>query len=183
VAHIGTVYPTSTPRYYFDAIDSLPDAARDRIETHFVGRITDQERPYFANRKAHIVEHGFVPQQEAIRFMEEADVLLLVMTDPNFASGKIYEYLATGKPILAISPAGGEVEDVIWTTGAGWVISPDDPEALRAVLMNILDRYSKGELAGQSRRDRVEAYARPQLAEQFAGYVKRLLGNHPAALT
>jgi len=44
---------------------------------------------------------GYVPQAEALRCMEETDYLLLTMSDPTATTGKIYEYMATGKPIVA----------------------------------------------------------------------------------
>ncbi|MBI5086329.1 MAG: glycosyltransferase [Acidobacteria bacterium] len=175
VAHVGTVYPTSTPRYYLDALESLEPGQRDVFETHFVGRITDQERPYLQGRSAHIVERGFVPQAEAIREMEQADVLLLNMTDPNFASGKIFDYLATGKPILAISPTGGEVDEVIRNTGAGWLADPSDPAALRRILLEIIERARSGSLAGASLPEKVREFSRPVLARRMASELQALL--------
>jgi len=175
VAHVGTVYPAATPRYYLDAVDALEDAARARISTHFVGRITEEERPSLAGRKSHIVEHGFVPQPQAVAAMAEADVLLLTMTDPSFTSGKIYDYLATGKPILAISPRGGEVDDVLRETGAGWLADPNHPESIREALVEILALHGSGRLASRSMPDRVARYARPNLAAFLAGRLHSLL--------
>lgn len=180
VAHVGTVYATATPRYYLDALDALAPEHRDRIETHFIGRITDGERGTLQNRFSKIVERGFVPQPEAIKCMEEADLLLLTMTDPNFTSGKIYEYLATGKPILAISPRGGEVDDVLRETGAGWSVDPADPAALQTALREILALFDSGTLGSRSRRERVLRYSRPHLVEQLAGHLTALVGT-PAA--
>lgn len=175
VAHVGTVYPHSTPRFYFDGIESLPEAERDLFETHFIGRITEQERSVFAGRAIRIIERGFLPQAEAIRAMEEADVLLLTMTDPNFTSGKIYEYLATGKPILAVSPAGGEVDEVIRETGAGWVVDPAKPEDMTARLREISAVFREGRLKAGCERSRAERYSRPRLAEEFAAMLRSLL--------
>jgi len=175
VAHVGTVYPTATPRFYLDALDALDDETRSRISTHFVGRITAEERPSMLNRKSHIVEHGFVPQHQAVEAMAEADILLLTMTDPSFTSGKIYDYLATGKPILAISPKGGEVDDVLRETGAGWLADPNEPGSIRDALLEILALHDSGQLASRSNPDRVARYARPSLVASFAERLHALL--------
>ena len=175
VAHVGTVYPTATPRFYLDALDALDDETRARISTHFVGRITAEERPAMLNRKSHIVEHGFVPQSQAVDAMAEADILLLTMTDPSFTSGKIYDYLATGKPILAISPKGGEVDDVLRETGAGWLADPNEPGSIRNALLEILALRDSGRLASRSDPDRIARYARPNLVASFAGSLHALL--------
>ncbi len=175
VAHVGTVYLTATPRFYLDALDALDDETRSRISTHFVGRITDEERPSMLNRKSHVVEHGFVPQRQAVEAMAEADVLLLTMTDPSFTSGKIYDYLATGKPILAISPKGGEVDDVLRETGAGWLADPNEPGSIRDAMLEILALRDSGQLASRSNPDRIAHYARPSLVASFAERLHVLL--------
>lgn len=175
VAHVGTVYPHSTPRYYFQGLESLPQTDRDRFETHFIGRITEEERSVFTGRALRIVERGFLPQPEAVRAMEEADILLLTMTDPHFTSGKIYEYLATGKPVLAVSPSGGEVDEVIRETGAGWVVDPAKPEEMRARLREILAAFAGGRLPAGCDKRRAERYSRPRLAEEFAAMLRSLL--------
>jgi glycosyltransferase involved in cell wall biosynthesis len=175
VAHVGTVYPTATPRFYLDALDALDDRTRARISTHFVGRVTDEERGSMLKRKSHIVEHGFVPQSQAVEAMAEADVLLLTMTDPSFTSGKIYDYLATGKPILAISPRGGEVDDVLRETGAGWLADPSQPGSIRDALLEILALRDSGVLASRSRPEHVARYARPSLVASFATRLQALL--------
>lgn len=175
VAHVGTVYPTATPRFYLDAVESLPPAVGARITTHFVGRITAEERHVMENRTAHIVEHGFVPQAKAVEAMAEADLLLLTMTDPSFTSGKIYDYLATGKPILAISPRGGEVDDVLAETGAGWLADPSEPGSIQAALTEILTLLDAGKLASRSNPERVARYSRPRLVAGFAERIHQLL--------
>ncbi len=177
VAHVGTVYPHSTPRYYFDGLESLPEAERDLFETHFIGRITPAERGVFAGRALRIVERGFLPQAEAIREMEEADILLLTMTDPNFTSGKIYEYLATGKPVLAVSPPGGEVDEVMRETDAGWVVDPARPEDMRSRLREIAAAFRGGRLPRGCERSRAERYSRPRLAAEFANMLRSLAGQ------
>jgi len=99
----------------------------------------------------------------------------LTMTDPNFTSGKIYEYLATGKPILAVSPPGGEVDEVMRETGAGWVVDPAKPEEMTARLREILSAFVAGRLQAGCERSRAERYSRPRLAAEFAAMLRSLL--------
>ena len=117
VTHVGTVYKPSSPRYYLDALDGMPEDIRSRIETRFVGRVTDSERPVFESRKSRVRMFGFKPHAEALRQMEESDFLLLTMTDEVTLPGKFFEYMATGKPILAVSPPGGEVDRILRDRG------------------------------------------------------------------
>ena len=52
VTHVGTVYKTASPRFYLDAVDSLPEEIRSQIETRFVGRVAESERVLMEGRRA-----------------------------------------------------------------------------------------------------------------------------------
>lgn len=165
VTYVGTVYSATSPRCYFEALDALPEALRSRVQTRFVGRISDDQRQMLASRRdVDII--GFVPQEEALRLMEETDYLLLTMHDPTATTGKIYEYLATGKPILAFSPEGGEVARTLAETGAGCCLDPSDspgnPARLEAVLGGGRTGSFHPDLAA------IRRYERPRLIAEFA---------------
>ena len=49
-------------------------------------------------------------------------------------SGKVFEYVAVGRPILAAVPPDGAAAELIRETGAGIVAPPDDVDAIRAAL-------------------------------------------------
>jgi glycosyltransferase involved in cell wall biosynthesis len=61
-------------------------------------------------------------------------------------SGKVFEYLASGRPILAAVPADGAAADLIRETGAGVVAAPDDVEALKEALHGLHARFAGGGL-------------------------------------
>jgi glycosyltransferase involved in cell wall biosynthesis len=134
VTHMGTVYKTATPKYYLDALDALPEEIRSRFETRFIGRISESEKAVFEGRKSNIRLLGFMPQAEALRWVEETDYLLLTMTDPISLPGKLFEYLATGKPVLAITPPDSEVDRVVRAEGVGVCASPADRAGLTEAL-------------------------------------------------
>jgi len=165
VSYVGTVYSTTSPKSYLEALASLPEDIRSRIETRFIGRIADDQRELLeSNSSVRLL--GYMKQGEALKLMEETDFLLVVMQDPNFATGKIYEYLASGKPIVALSPDGGEVAKTIEETGAGWCIDPSNISAIA----NLLSKLATGEVRDTSCRDEeaIRSYERPRLAAKFA---------------
>jgi glycosyltransferase involved in cell wall biosynthesis len=61
-------------------------------------------------------------------------------------SGKLFEYLAAARPILAAVPPDGAAAELIRETGAGVVAAPDDPEALREALAGLHERFRSGGL-------------------------------------
>jgi glycosyltransferase involved in cell wall biosynthesis len=134
VTHVGTATKASSPRFYVGALEALSAAIRSKVETRFIGRITDAERAVLETENAEIRLLGFMPQNQAIRYMEETDFLLMTMTDGVSLPGKLFEYLATGKPIIAISPDGGEVQRILAETQAGWCVDPNNLGNITALL-------------------------------------------------
>jgi glycosyltransferase involved in cell wall biosynthesis len=167
VSYTGTVYSTTSARHYLDALDRLPEHICSQVETRFIGRIAEEERPFFENRKSKIAKFGFVPQTEALRLMEESDFLLVTMLDPTATSGKIYEYLPTGKPIIAIA-VEGELSQLIRETSAGWHIDPAKPEALTALLEQLFDPSRRLLNHFCPNWEAIRSYERPRLAGVFA---------------
>ena len=173
VSHMGTVYKTASPRYYLDALDNLPGEIREQFETRFIGRVSEGEKAALENRKSHVDVLGFVPQREALKMLEETDYVLLTLADDQSLPGKLFEYLATGKPILALSTPGGEVERILRETGAGWCADPRDPEAVCTMLRKALE-CARGQRPGiEPDWNAIRRYERPRLAEELAQCLDR----------
>ena len=90
-------------------------------------------------------------------------------------SGKVFEYLAAERPILAAVPPDGAAADLIRETGAGVIAPPDDVEALKDALAELYERFANGGLPGTSipeaTRHRLSRRAR---AEELAELVTSL---------
>jgi glycosyltransferase involved in cell wall biosynthesis len=104
----------------------------------------------------------------------DSEALLLLVPDAGgrgkgVLSGKVYEYLAAGRPILAVVPPDGAAAELVRETGAGIVAAPDDVEGIRDALLELHGRYANGGLPSVelepgdeerlSRRARVEEMA------------------------
>jgi glycosyltransferase involved in cell wall biosynthesis len=172
VSHVGTVYSASSPRYYLDALDTLPDEVRQKFQTRFIGRVTDTELPYVSNRKSEVKLAGFMPQTEALKEMGAADYLLLIMTDAASLTGKVFEYLATGKPILAIAHPEGEVARLLQFTGAGWCAAPDDLDGIREMILRAHERARTGSAPFKPNWDAIRRYERPRLVQEFGELIR-----------
>jgi glycosyltransferase involved in cell wall biosynthesis len=172
VTHVGTVYKTASPRFYLDAADALPEEVRSRLETRFVGRISDSEQATMEGRKSRVNCVGFIPQAEALKYMEDTDYLLLTMTNDISVPGKIFEYMAAGKPILAITAPGSEVDQILRETGAGLSAPPDDPDALKALLMRAYLAWRRGVPLVSRNGESVRRYERPRLVEAYGALMR-----------
>lgn len=83
---------------------------------------------------------GYVDHPEAIEYMKNARVLLLLIRNTPFnkciTTGKIFEYLAARRPILGIGPENGEAAQILRETGRGIMIDYSDREKIKEYLLS-----------------------------------------------
>ena len=170
VAYFGTLYNNRiySPENYLRAIEQLPDNIREAIETRFVGRITPDAEPLFTNRRATLHRYGFLPKRRGIRLLEDADVLLLIATDPGSHAAKLFDYLGTGKPILALSPCGGEIDLLLRETGAGMCVDPWNVDSIAAALIRCFDALATNRPISTPNLQAIEQYSWPMIMCRFA---------------
>jgi glycosyltransferase involved in cell wall biosynthesis len=120
----------------------------------------------------------FVTHENALASMTDADVLLFIRKDDwvgRIAHGnKLFEYLAMGRPILAIAPPG-DATRLITSQDAGLVAAPDDVPAIVQGLRAFLTAKVTDELSAK-RPDpsRLRRFHRRELAGQLARLLDRL---------
>ncbi len=167
VAHMGTVATASSPRFFLDALEAMPDQIQSEIEVRFIGRVASNEQSVLQSRKSDVKLLGFMPQAQALQELAKADYALVVMTDAASVTGKIFEYLATGKPILAVAPMDGEVARVLRETGAGWCADPGDRAGLMQMIQTAYDVLRRGGENLQRNPAAIRKYERPRLAAEY----------------
>jgi Glycosyltransferase Family 4 len=170
VTYFGTLYATAPYDIskYLAALDSLPEQIRDRIETRFIGRIAAEAEPLLAGRKARLVKLGFFPREEGVRKLQESDYLLVAANDPTQHAAKLFDYLLTGLPTIALSPAEGQVAQLLRDTGGGVAVNGTDPDAIRRTLLDAFARL-QGEPNGfpVPNREAIAAYDRKNLTAEL----------------
>ena len=94
----------------------------------------------------------YAPRARSLELQRDSEANLLLIPDAGgrgkgVLSGKVFEYLAARRPILAAVPPDGAAAELIRETGAGVVVAPDDVEGLVAALRELHERFSGGGLA------------------------------------
>ncbi len=167
VTFFGTVYPYTSPGPFLEAMEGLPEELRSRIEVRFIGRVSPEESATLEAHGGMVRQMGFMPHSQALHWLEETDCLLLPVDNATAHAGKLFEYLATGKPILAISPTHGEIASLIRSTGAGWCADPADAESIRGMVTRLYECLREGRPTIQPNREAVREYERPRLVSRL----------------
>lgn len=118
---------------------------------------------------AYIDERGVVSHDEALSLMRAADILYLSHVDPErqwVVPGKLYEYLASGAPVLALTHPGKETARIIEQVGGGVVLAPEDPGTLFHALAEACG--AKQLHVPERNPDALAAFERRQLTARLA---------------
>jgi glycosyltransferase involved in cell wall biosynthesis len=89
-----------------------------------------------------------VPHKQLIGIYATSSLLLLVLHGykdaEGYMPGKLFEYLATGLPILGVGPAEGDAAEVLNTTGAGEMVKADEPQRIINRLYMEYQQWAEG---------------------------------------
>ena len=119
-----------------------------------------------------------MPRQSALELQRDSEALLLLLPEAGgrgktVPSGKIYEYLAAERPILAAVPPDGVAAELVRRAHAGVVVAPDDVPALKAAITGLRARWEKGALEnGSLPAELKEQLSRRTRSREFAELLK-----------
>ncbi len=171
--HVGNLGPSQSAAALAQAL-ALTDLEAAPYTVSFVGS-TDPLvlEPFRAgDMEARIDVRGVVPHDNAVDRMREAGLLFLVI--PRFegadaiVTGKLYEYLATGRPILGIGPPSGDAAAILADADAGTMYHWDDSEGIRRFLEDHATHVVEGQAAGSSSPETVLQYERSRQAGELS---------------
>ncbi|MFO0966063.1 MAG: glycosyltransferase family 4 protein [Gemmataceae bacterium] len=175
--HAGELYSGRDPRPLLDALAGLnPSAGALPWHVTFLGRSTEgifDLRSEISRRHldAQVMIEDQVPYAEATRRMMTSDALLLVHT-PGIKIGvpaKLYEYLGTGRPVLALADPDGDIAWVLRQSGPGHhIVAPGDVAGIAQALARLRDDWTPETQA-------ISPWASPFTREKMAQRIARRL--------
>ncbi len=175
IAHVGSLLTGRNPKNLWKALSQLAsenEMFRAELQLEFLG-VVSQDVLDSLNRYElvpYIKLEGYVSHAQAVRRQQGAQVLLLVEIDSEetkgIIPGKIFEYMAAKRPILALGPKNWEVRNMIHETETGEVFDYRATSQLKNVLLDWFKAYKKGALTINSKN--IEKYSRRELTRKLA---------------
>jgi glycosyltransferase involved in cell wall biosynthesis len=181
ISHIGSLLSERNPKVLWEVLSEITlennDFKRD-LELKLAGIVSKEIVDSIANvgLKANCKLLGYVSHSEAIQLQQNSGVLLLVEIDSedtkSIIPGKLFEYLAAGRPILALGPKGSDIEGIINETKSGRFYNYSQTDALKSHLLELYSDFKIGSLAVSS--EGIEKYSRRELTKRMSEIIKSL---------
>jgi glycosyltransferase involved in cell wall biosynthesis len=161
---------------------------RSKVRLTLVGKLSEEDKAIAkASSVSDLVDfRGFQSHQETVRQMAEASVLFLPMHNlppgrrATIVPGKTYEYMATGRPILAAVPEG-DARDFVTKAGTGYVCAPDDVEGMMRILRDLYAAWGERGEAVAWNKEFVDIFERRRLTQCLAREFNLLVKCHAEA--
>ena len=181
LSYIGLLPKSSLPTNLLMAIQRLIDENSDfknDIELNFIGDIHESVSALIHELQLSNYTNffGYVPHKEAIKYQKSAQVLLVLIpnVDGNkgIITGKVFEYMAANRPILALGPINGDLQSILTNSNAGTIIDYDDYAKIKSVIIDLYTKFKTQKLAIRSKG--IEKYHRRNLTKQLAAIIKQI---------
>lgn len=155
LAHIGSFLSQRNPLILWEVlnelIEEIPEFKND-FQLKLIGAVSQDVLQTIKEYQLenYLLNVGYVSHQEAVLHQRVSQVLLLIEINAaitrSIIPGKLFEYMAAERPILAIGPEGSDFENIITSTNTGVFHTYDEKEKLKNTLLDFYEKYKKNAL-------------------------------------
>ena len=182
ISHIGSLYPERNPKYLWDIIDEIcinNEEFRSNLQINFIGNTSEKIIKYLSNKtfKSCVKFFDYVDYKRAIEFMCSSQILLMVEVNDNDSSyaipGKLFDYLNSKRPIIAIGPDRSEVNQILYDTNAGKFFNYNESINLKLHIENLYNQYEMGSISYDAKN--ISIYRRKNLTEELSKIINKVI--------
>jgi len=181
IAHIGSLLSGRNPEILWKSLQELTEKNSDfktKFRLRLAGKISEEVLESIKKYELlnYLKNEGYVSHSSAIEMQREASVLLLIEIDSEetrgIIPGKLFEYLASKTPILAIGPDNWDAKTIISETEAGKVFTYSDDSGIKDHIEFLFQQFMNADK--MSRSHNIEKYHRKSLTKDLANLIKQV---------
>ncbi|SDH24398.1 Glycosyl transferases group 1 [Flavobacterium omnivorum] len=181
LAHIGSFLSERNPLILWESLFELTQKIPDfklHLEIKLIGAVSQEVletisqfrlNPYLNNM-------GYVSHAEAIAHQRKSQVLLLIEIDSedtkSIIPGKLFEYMVSNRPIIAIGPKDSDFAEIISNTNTGVFLKYSEKMKLKSVILEFYNQFLEGKL--QSNGVGLQHYSRKNLTKQLVSLLNKM---------
>ncbi len=181
LAHIGSFLSERNPRILWKSLSELVHenkAFANDFQLKLIGAVSKEVLETIKEfRLENYVNYlGYVSHKEALQEQKSSQVLLLIEIDSEATNciipGKLFEYMVSKRPILAIGPKQADFKNIINETNTGTFFMYDEKEALKCQIKMYYNHFKQNTL--QVNAIGLEKYNRKELTEHLSKILKKI---------
>jgi glycosyltransferase involved in cell wall biosynthesis len=189
LTYTGIFNREQNPQKIFDALHKSINNNREIEKTIKLKIIGQLDNPGDFENMIHFKKLGlakyselvqYLPHKQAIEEMCRSTVLVLLVGvyphNKGILTGKIFEYLRSGRPILAVVPDDGLAAEIIKETNSGIVVPNDNVDEISSGILNMFELFMNEKLEGFFNRIGIEKYNRKNLTKELSEVFYKVIG-------
>lgn len=175
ISHIGSLLTGRNPKNLWKVLSQIASensVFRADLQLEFMGVVSKDvmDSLYRFELGPYIKMRGYGSHAEAQRRQQRSQVLLMVEIDSEetkgIIPGKLFEYMAAQRPILALGPKDWEAGKIIAETQTGAIFDYDSHVGLKKTVLDWYASFKKENLSLKAKS--IEKYSRRALTEELA---------------
>jgi glycosyltransferase involved in cell wall biosynthesis len=189
IAHTGAFQPAANPEKVWEVLGRLVKTGSSfagDLKIVLVGKVDTAIKESISRNglDAWVQYIGYVPHSEVMRYQITSALLLLCILRTEGAegiiTGKFFEYLASGTPVICVGPENGDTAAIIRECNAGDTAGFDDSSAMERIITGTYRKWKLGE-RHQTDKKAVLRYSRREQTRTLAGMLNVITGSPTAA--
>ncbi len=179
LAHIGSFLSERNPLILWESLVELlheiPDF-KSHLEVKLIGAVSQEvlETITQFELNSYLNNLGYVSHAEAIAHQRKSQVLLLIEIDSedtkSIIPGKLFEYMVSNRPIVAIGPNGSDFAEIITETNTGVFFDYSEKMKLKSVILDFYNQFLEGKL--QANGVGLQRYSRKNLTKELVQLIQ-----------
>ena len=180
LAHIGSFLSERNPKIVWESLVELcaeiPDF-KSHLEIKLIGAISQEvlETIEQFGLNLYLNNLGYVSHAEAVAHQRKSQVLLLIEINSeetkSILPGKLFEYMVSERPILAIGPKDSDFAEIITNTNSGVFFEYSEKAKLKQTIQEYYNQFLVGKL--QSHAVGLQQYSRKNLTQQLVALLRQ----------
>ncbi|MGZ9733907.1 glycosyltransferase family 4 protein [Flavobacterium sp. GNP002] len=179
LAHIGSFLSERNPLILWESlvelINEIPDF-KSHLEIKLIGAVSQEvlETITQFGLNTYLNNLGYVSHADAIAHQRKSQVLLLIEIDSedtkSIIPGKLFEYMVSNRPIIAIGPNGSDFAEIITETNTGVFFDYSEKMKLKSVILDFYNQFLEGKL--QANGIGLQRYSRKNLTKELSQLIQ-----------
>lgn len=175
LAHIGSFLSERNPRTLWKALRELINENQDfkkDFELKLIGIVSQEVLNAIKEFKLekYVNNLGYLSHLQSVKEQRKSQVLLLIESDSYqtkaILPGKLFEYMVSGRPILAIANDESDIKDIIVSTNTGVFFDYSEKDRLKESILNYYRQYKENNL--KSHPIGLQQYSRKNLTKKLS---------------